>query len=531
MTNRNDRSHRRSTAARPKKQSQIPGQFVPRLREMLESPAWRVLSKAGRGVIDRIEIELASHGGTRKGQNDNGKLPVTFDDFVAHGIDRHLIAPAIAEDSALGFIEVTDPGRAGNSEFRKPKLFRLTYLPTDGDAEFGTNEWRRIETMEQAREIKAKAREPWRHREIAKAKAAKARKKQESSGGKYPASVGKTPTETAHSIVEKPPLQTMVGKPPLLSISPGGPGSRSAPLGSAVASEPGPSLLSPKVIAAEHEKLIALAISAGRTRAEALVALGMIEEGGPAPASSSSVIEKPVAAPPPPPLPPQTDVAAPAGRQMFMLQKWGVSPARARDLVTRLLAAAGPDRHAHVDDMFAMVDRRPGQSAGRQKIAWLEVQVEKMARWPTYRAQRRLVSKATGRDAIVGALRLAPNHRATAAELAASTGRSLNYIRTTTGFMVKHLELCRVAPGVFTLPQGMPAKPYATAREAILALLIGMSGRYVGTAELVTATGKSRNAIASTASRMAASGELIRGKPGFYALPSIVKARLARRSS
>jgi hypothetical protein len=134
----------------------------------------------------------------------------------------------------------------------------------------------------------------------------------------------------------------------------------------------------------------------------------------------------------------------------------------------------------------------------------------------------------SGRNAIVGALRLAPHQRATVAELAAVTGRSLNYIQTTTWFMVKHLELCRVAPGVFTLPPGTAAKPHATTREAILALLTGMSARYVAVAELAAATGKSSDAISSAAARMVIRGELVRGKSGFYAMPSIVGARLSK---
>jgi hypothetical protein len=44
--------------------------------EMIESPAYRVLSLSGHRVVARIRLELARHGG-----NDNGKLPVTFDDF------------------------------------------------------------------------------------------------------------------------------------------------------------------------------------------------------------------------------------------------------------------------------------------------------------------------------------------------------------------------------------------------------------------------------------------------------------------
>jgi hypothetical protein len=43
---------------------------------MIKSPAWSVLSLSARRVLDRIEIEHADHGG-----NDNGRLPVTYDDF------------------------------------------------------------------------------------------------------------------------------------------------------------------------------------------------------------------------------------------------------------------------------------------------------------------------------------------------------------------------------------------------------------------------------------------------------------------
>ena len=115
----------------------IPGQFAWRLIEMLESPAYRALSRAARQILDRIEIELAHHGG-----KDNGRLPVTFDDFVAYGVNRHAIAPAIRELVALGFIEVTQQGRAGNAEFRRPGKYRLTYHDSFGTK--ATNEWRQI---------------------------------------------------------------------------------------------------------------------------------------------------------------------------------------------------------------------------------------------------------------------------------------------------------------------------------------------------------------------------------------------------
>ena len=88
---------------------------------MMASPAFRVLSHSAHRILDRLEIELAHHGG-----NDDGRLPVTFDHFAEYGIDRHSIAPAMREVEVLKFIEVTERGRAGNAEYRRPNLFRLT---------------------------------------------------------------------------------------------------------------------------------------------------------------------------------------------------------------------------------------------------------------------------------------------------------------------------------------------------------------------------------------------------------------------
>jgi hypothetical protein len=71
-----------------RRRSSFSGQFAGRLVEMLESPAYRVLSQSAYRVLSRVEIELAHHAG-----NDNGKLPVTYDDFERYGIHRHAIAP------------------------------------------------------------------------------------------------------------------------------------------------------------------------------------------------------------------------------------------------------------------------------------------------------------------------------------------------------------------------------------------------------------------------------------------------------
>jgi hypothetical protein len=137
--------------ARKGKRTRIAGQFGWRLIEMYESPAYRVLSLSGHRVLARLEIELAHHGG-----NVNGKLPCTFDQFAEYGIHRHAIAPAIREVEALGFVEITEAGRAGNAAWRRPTLFRLTYRPTSKIE--ATDDWRKIDTIAAANAVADAAR-------------------------------------------------------------------------------------------------------------------------------------------------------------------------------------------------------------------------------------------------------------------------------------------------------------------------------------------------------------------------------------
>src|SRR5262249_39910731 len=88
-------------------------QFEGRPVRMLESPAYRVLTLSGHRILSRVEIDFGRHAGL-----DNGQLVVTYEQFVDYGMDRGAIAPAIRECVALGFLEVTEWGRAGNAEHR-----------------------------------------------------------------------------------------------------------------------------------------------------------------------------------------------------------------------------------------------------------------------------------------------------------------------------------------------------------------------------------------------------------------------------
>jgi hypothetical protein len=131
--------------------NRINGQFDARLIDMLESPAYRVASLSCRMIMDRIAIEYAHHGG-----KENGKLPVTYNQFVEYGLHRHAIGPGIREGEALGLFFVTERGRANAGEFRSPNLFRLPYRACGSNPP--TTEWSKIGTMEEAKLLAKAAR-------------------------------------------------------------------------------------------------------------------------------------------------------------------------------------------------------------------------------------------------------------------------------------------------------------------------------------------------------------------------------------
>lgn len=286
---------------RPNRRNRITEQFAPRPIAMLESPGFRVLSRAAHQVLARIEIESANHGG-----KENGRLPVTYDDFEKYGIHRHAICAAIHELVAFGMVAITEPGRAGNAEFRKPTLFRLTYRHAKDEGGDGTHEWRKLAdiTPKESRQIARRARKTAEQAEKKPARAARktaeqakekaarragkgkatliarARKKQKSSGGKCRASVVKTATENHHFPVAETATTPIVRKPPRLSISRGG--SRSAPVGSAVASEPPRAILPRQAKDALREPMLGeLMRSRGCSRAEAAEILDSLPDAPP----------------------------------------------------------------------------------------------------------------------------------------------------------------------------------------------------------------------------------------------------------
>jgi hypothetical protein len=173
---------------------------------MLESPAFRALSLSARRILDLLEIELhAGHGGSSF-ENARG-LPLTYDQIVRFGVDRHAIGPAIRELVALGFVEVIRKGCAGNAYERQSALYRLTYQFSGSNYAL-TDEWRRFKTTEEV-EVARKDRE-------AKARPARVRKNKSPVGESHTGPGGGNPHCTSGGTQHWNLGSAQWGKPTLL---------------------------------------------------------------------------------------------------------------------------------------------------------------------------------------------------------------------------------------------------------------------------------------------------------------------------
>jgi hypothetical protein len=113
--------------------------FIWFTREMLESPAWRAMPPVARQIVDRIVIEHLHHAG-----NENGKLPVTYDDFARYGIRRMSIKFGISVAVALGWVDVVEQGHRGAADDRRAARYALTWLDR-WDTTPRTNRWKQFD--------------------------------------------------------------------------------------------------------------------------------------------------------------------------------------------------------------------------------------------------------------------------------------------------------------------------------------------------------------------------------------------------
>jgi len=148
----------RRAVGEAKTRSEIGESYIWYRREMVGSPALRVLSRTAVLAMHRIEFEHMQHGGA-----ENGKLLVTYRQFEEWGIHCNYVASAIRELVALGFVEITAKGHAGAAGHGTANRFRLTYAASKHRIA-PSDEWARIKTIEDAKRIAKDARSYKDHR-------------------------------------------------------------------------------------------------------------------------------------------------------------------------------------------------------------------------------------------------------------------------------------------------------------------------------------------------------------------------------
>jgi hypothetical protein len=170
----------------------------------------RVLNQSEHRLLMRLEIERSHHGGTT-----NGRLIVTHKQFCDYGIDREAISPSIRCLVALKLIEVTKHGRGGNAEYREANEFRLTFRETDQADP--TNEWRSIETKEEALRLAVEARRAKNAASVARSVKAEKNKKPRRSHRRFQGGI--SDAKMSHRRVGTSDLVGRGGISDLLSIS------------------------------------------------------------------------------------------------------------------------------------------------------------------------------------------------------------------------------------------------------------------------------------------------------------------------
>jgi hypothetical protein len=120
--------------------------FVQHWSKLIESRAWRSLSRYAFLALFRLEAEHCNHAG-----KENGWLIVTYDQFDEWGIPRKWIKPAITELVNAKLVVIERQGRAAKGD-GVPTLYRLTYLkfkfvPATGSPQYfePSSDWQVLE--------------------------------------------------------------------------------------------------------------------------------------------------------------------------------------------------------------------------------------------------------------------------------------------------------------------------------------------------------------------------------------------------
>jgi hypothetical protein len=193
-----------------------------------------------------------------------------------------------------------------------------------------------------------------------------------------------------------------------------------------------------------------------------------------------------------------------------LLQKYGLSPEEACDLVNLLITRAGAvHRLAYLGQLFVFVRRRLWWSRER-KVAWLRRAAEEMEhRWP-------VMQRGSGKTfrVILDAIR---DGCETKKEIVAATGLGAPNVSTHVMSMCRDGDIVCIGRGRYAWPkEGLPR--YVPMAEAILKALAEI-GRPATVPEIQARAGLRENQGHSTLYGLRKRGKVIMIKPGVYALP------------
>jgi hypothetical protein len=112
---------------KPSKITNVPAgeAFIQHWKKLLESRAWRSLSRHAYLALWRLEAEHCNHAG-----KENGSLIVLYDQFEEWGIPRKWIKPTLTDLVNVGLLVIERQGIAARRGDGIPSLYRLTYLPS-----------------------------------------------------------------------------------------------------------------------------------------------------------------------------------------------------------------------------------------------------------------------------------------------------------------------------------------------------------------------------------------------------------------
>jgi hypothetical protein len=207
---------------------------------------------------------------------------------------------------------------------------------------------------------------------------------------------------------------------------------------------------------------------------------------------------------PAPAVSPGTVPAAPpaGGRWKMLVQLWTIE--KARDLVDRLIAAAGPHRMGGLDQIFEKL--RTSSRTGTRKIEYLERLCEKFAGnpyyWPGERPDRAAVARME-RDKAIAAIKRSGGRIA--------RKKLLRHVhKNTIQAMLDLGEIVPLGVGEYGLPG---AQVFRWTSTKIVEALWAVPDHAMELDELAAAVGRDKNAVREAVARLRRNGiVVVRGK-------------------